>query len=440
MCRRSNEPPSRIMNPCKKWGILLFVVGALSCADQKSTPTGEDAAAGTNIEVDTTIESEPTDSSDLTSFLARTEEMGITQYKGKITPLEKSRDETITTYGFEANEGPQCMRGSPFQTSVRDVGSDNLVIFLQGGGACWSFFCLAVTGAPAGVPAIDILNPDLDANPTKDWNAVYVPYCDGSFFVGDADIDDNLNDKGIRTHRGLANLTGAYEVAAMRFPNPQKVLLAGSSGGAYGLLMAGALLRHYYPETELIVMADSGIGIARDQDPEYIQLPVTEFNLDRFIPSDCDGCISTGHLTALVTWLLKHDPEIRVGLYSSWYDSIIANVFLQIDPQEHAQSLREQTDLVHHAYPQRFKRFITDGIQHTALIADTSGIIGSDLTELEYPLDVLANIVGGGLKVGGLDSTRIDDFTIGEWLGGLIENDESIWIDILEEAGPPPEE
>ena len=77
---------------------------------------------------------------------------------------------------------------------------------------------------------MDILNPDLEANPTRDWNAVYVPYCDGSFFAGDSEIDDNLNDKGIRIHHGLANLTAAFEVAAMHVPSPRKVLLAGSSG------------------------------------------------------------------------------------------------------------------------------------------------------------------------------------------------------------------
>lgn len=374
------------------------------------------------------------------TLLTLTAALGLTQYKGAISPMVLSSEGDVTTYEFNPEEGPMCMRGGPFHTAVRDRGSESLVLFLQGGGACWSAFCLAVTGAPEGVPKVDILNPELEANPTRDWNAVYVPYCDGSFFVGDAEHDDNINEKGTRFHRGLANLTGAFEVASMRFPNPKRVLLSGSSGGAYGLLMAGALLRHYYPDTELIIMADSGIGIAHDGDPAYITLPLEEFNALRLIPDDCEECIVSGHLTGLVSWFLKHDPTVRIGLYSSWYDSVLANVFLQIPPEAFADALKAQTDLIAEAYPNRFRRFITDGTQHTSLIADATGVIGTDLSKLEYPEDALSGLLSGGLIIGSLTSTEIDGFTMSEWLGALIDNDLTTWVDILEERGPSPKE
>ena len=71
-------------------------------------------------------------------------------------------------------------------------------------------------------------------------------------------------------------------------------------------------------------------------------------------------------------------------------------------------------------------------------MANASGIIGSDLNAVELPPDALANLLGGGLTIGGLNSTVIGDLTMAEWLTALIENDLDHWPDILEERGPPP--
>ena len=48
-----------------------------------------------------------------------------------------------------------------------------------------------MTTAPPGVPEVDVLNPRLGVNPVKGWNVVYLPYCDGSFYGGDAEHDDD---------------------------------------------------------------------------------------------------------------------------------------------------------------------------------------------------------------------------------------------------------
>jgi hypothetical protein len=361
------------------------------------------------------------------------EQLGVTRYVGALDPVEVSRDEDETVYELDPAQGPMCMRGAPYRVSVRDTGSEDLVIFLQGGGACWSGFCLAVTGAPAGVPRVDILNRNLEANPVADWNVVYLPYCDGSFFAGDADHDDDINGNGPRYHRGLANLTAALEVAAQRFPSPRRILLAGSSGGGYGLLLGAPLTRHYFPDAELILMADSGIGLARDGDPSYIERPLEEFGLEAFIPDDCDTCVVSGHLTGVVAWYLERDDNVRVGMYSSWYDSVLAGTFLQVEPEVFARGLREQTDLVHDAHPDRFRRFIADGTQHTCLLADPSGIIGNDLRAVELPDGALQQLLSGGLVIRGLETTIIGELTMSAWLAALIDGDLDVWGDVVEE-------
>ncbi len=366
-------------------------------------------------------------------------ELGLTGYVGAIDPIVESSKDNLTTYTFDAKQGPICMRGDPYRMSVRETGSKDLLIFLQGGGACWSEFCFAVTKAPPGVPGMDILRADLADNPVRDWNVVYLPYCDGSFFAGDVQFDDNLNDKGARYHHGLANLTAALEVAAKRFAKPRRILLAGSSGGAYGLLLGAPMVRHYFPDAEIIVMADSGIGLARDGEQAFIDVLLDEFNVRRFLPKDCADCIDRGHLTGIVGYYLGRDSNIRVGLFSSWYDSVLSKTFLQTAPKLFAQSLQTQTDKLHKAYPKRFRRFVVDGTQHTSLLGNPTGIIGADLSAVELPQGALMKLAGGGLVIQGINKTTIGDLSIAKWLTALVGNDLEAWQDVIEAKGAAPD-
>jgi hypothetical protein len=141
----------------------------------------------------------------------------------------------------------------------------------------------------------------------------------------------------------------------------------------------------------------------------------------------------SGHLTGVVAWYLERDDNVRVGMYSSWYDSVLAGTFLQVEPEVFARGLREQTDLVHDAHPDRFRRFIADGTQHTCLLADPSGIIGNDLRAVELPDGALQQLLSGGLVIRGLETTIIGELTMSAWLAALIDGDLDVWGDVVEE-------
>ena len=115
------------------------------------------------------------------------------------------------------------------------------------------------------------MDPDLAENPIADWDVLYLPYCDGSLFAGDVDrvlptsvlVEDGpIESMGYQ--RGLQNLTAALDVGLAEFPNPSRILLTGVSGGAFGTIAALPLVRFYYPETEILVFNDSGVGVAKD--------------------------------------------------------------------------------------------------------------------------------------------------------------------------------
>jgi hypothetical protein len=352
-----------------------------------------------------------------------------------VTGEEVDGDTITTEFGGRA----ACLRGGTWRSATRDVGSDDLVVFLQGGGACWEGFCLAVTEAPAGIPAVDILDPTLEANPVADWNVAYLPYCDGSLFLGDADHDDDGDGEDDRFHRGLANLSATLDVAQERFPAPGRVLFAGSSGGGFGISLGLPLVRATWPDAEIIALADSAVGIARGpDDPGFVFGLVEEWGATELLPEGCAGCLDGGHLVPVVEHHLEQDPGVRMGVFGAWYDSIIGDVFLDVTPTQHRDMVEIETSRAHAAHPDRYRRFLIDGRMHTTLLGDASGIVGSNLDALEYPPEILAALAS--IELGSLETTTSADGTrVADWIGALIEGDAAGWPDTVDPAGPAPD-
>ena len=113
-------------------------------------------------------------------------DQGVGDYLGVAEVKSESREDGVDTYVFKQQSGPMCLRGTDYNVSVREKKkSDDLLIFLQGGGACWSDFCLAVETALEGIPSgLEVLDDGLAYNPVRDMSLVYVPYCDASLFAG----------------------------------------------------------------------------------------------------------------------------------------------------------------------------------------------------------------------------------------------------------------
>ena len=88
----------------------------------------------------------------------------------------------------------RCRDGSTTGIGVRYGAGDGLVIYFQGGGAC--FNGLTCGANPASFDEGDfaglasggnggIFDPDPGANPVGDWSFIFVPYCTGDVHAGD---------------------------------------------------------------------------------------------------------------------------------------------------------------------------------------------------------------------------------------------------------------
>ncbi len=376
-------------------------------------------------------------------------DLGMARYVGtpEVVPTKTTTSwyaPDVRVHRFEEEDGergPICMRGDEYFVETEDGDSDELFLFLQGGGVCVEEICLA-TEAPLSLRAIragdllgigGVLDRSDDRNPFRDFDFVYLPYCDGSIFTGDVDrtlSDGNaLNgENDVAYQRGLLNLTAGLEVAALEYPEPSRVVIMGSSGGAYGSLAATVLARLYYPDAEILVVSDSGAPVVQDVDPTFVTRLMTEVNAPYF-PESCPGCLDDGHLTDLLAWALVRDPKLRGAFMSHTQDAVIGTIFQGVTAEEHEIAVvRESEELVALA-PDDARVFILPGHRHTfALDADIGGGLQGFFGQLIGPTLVTSGeaeaIDFANFELGALDETGVDedgDEVSGyEWLEALL--------------------
>lgn len=291
---------------------------------------------------------------------------GFGDYLGAQQPVRTEQKGAWTNLYYDpAAEQAICLYGTPFQLSYRRGSSDNLLIFLEGGGACWSYAtCHLVRTATAtatdagGGGILDAANPD---NPFRDWNVVYVPYCDGSVFTGDRIT--TYNDR--RTfHHGFRNLSAAITAAVEQFSDPARVVVSGSSAGGYGTFAGYAVSRIAWPDAGIVSFNDSGPGLQNPEAAEAVQARLDNWDFARRIPQSCTRCDE--QYTFLYDWIFTRDPGARVALYSTQEDMVIRG-FLSLDGPRYRTLLTDITTQVHEGWPDRFRRFFPAGSVHTIL-------------------------------------------------------------------------
>jgi len=337
--------------------VLVLTLVIAACSDGSDTPLVVNSA-------------------ELTPF-AELVDQGITRYLGLYTPVLAQRDGEVTNHFFAADTGPLCGDGSSYSVATRDTGSEDLMIFLEGGGACWSDFCYYISSATPGIPQDGLLDPARANNPVRNWSAVYVPYCDGSLLAGDVDVDTDGDGTIDRHQHGLKNFSAALDVAVRTFPAPRRILLAGQSGGALGTIFVLPLVRYAYPGVPIDVLNDSGVGVLKPGKPEFLRQILEEWNLGAFIPQSCADCIPPdGHLTTYLDWQMDQDPDVRRAMLSYTQDVNLSNIFLGIGGPAFEAALFEEMKEQEDANPGRMHSWIVDGSGHTFIELDPDRTAG----------------------------------------------------------------
>ena len=237
---------------------------------------------------------------------------GVDKYLGEFTPaVAEALPNGWVKHTFDTNggDGPICIAGTPFTTFTKAANPSKLLIFLNGGGACWQdfYFCsilatdeLPPEGAEPGIFADSFdTGQSIINNPFADWSMMFVSYCDGSVFSGDNDVvDANFPFGPVRFHRGLRNLSAAMDLAHDLFPNAGQVVVSGASAGGVGAAGFAPFVARFLwgNTTRLTVFNDAG-PIAVNTAPFLLPAFIArrdDWQFDQFYPASCTECDALG--------------------------------------------------------------------------------------------------------------------------------------------------
>lgn len=311
---------------------------------------------------------------------------GVDKYVGDFSPVvsQPVGDGWIKhTFDPASGDGPICIAGTPYSVFTKGQSEDNLLIMMQGGGACWQDFynCNVLSEAqepPA--PPVGIWDSGNTDNPIGNYSVVYLPYCDGSVFTGDNDVFDpafgaaiGVPQAVVRFHRGLRNTTAGIDVAKQLFPDASRIMLAGSSAGGVGATAFAPFLARmaFGDNKKLMVFNDAGPVAINLADTGAIAARAEDWRFGQFYPASCTNCSDMGQATEIIKWRLANDSTIREAFYSTDFD-LTNRFFMDLLTAAGALVYREliisEHGDIHDLFPDRYKRFIQAGqFSHTAL-------------------------------------------------------------------------
>jgi Pectinacetylesterase len=160
--------------------------------------------------------------------------------------------------------GCMCMDGSPFELWDRPGDPTKVVLYFEGGGACFSAeTCnfenstatvnLELGRPPSGIGGLfDQTNPE---NPIADYSMVYVPYCSGDVHIGNKTTEYSP-DLTVH-HNGYVNATAGLDHLLAAYPDVEELLVMGASAGAVPTPLFAALAADELPAARVTTFGDS---------------------------------------------------------------------------------------------------------------------------------------------------------------------------------------
>ena len=247
-----------------------------------------------------------------------------------VTPLLDDAAYTTLTPGETDYLGrtytPQCMQGDEYSYYVKRGSVNKVLMYYQGGGACWSNLTCGIPTcrtSPPDAPSIDSGGfGDLtnENNPFRDWNIVFVSYCTCDIHFGDATVEYPGAEDVTVQHLGYHNSKVAEKWAREHFLNPEEVFVTGSSAGAYGAWFNGPLLHDVWPASQTHVLADAGNGVITT---DFLQNEFGSWNFVANLP-DIPGVIESitegGGIPGYTEAVATHFPDTNWAHYSTMFD------------------------------------------------------------------------------------------------------------------------
>jgi hypothetical protein len=217
--------------------------------------------------------------------------------------------------------------------------STKVLIFLQGGGACWDAATCVTKPQAVNLDGYNqvkfkyaaakhfnkgVLNRTNAVNPYQAWNYVFIPYCTGDLHAG-----SKYSALSKQHHVGHLNVTEYLKRVVPTFSGATQVLLAGSSAGGIGALLNYHQVQQAFGPVPVDALDDSGPLM----DGQYLKPKLQNawqaaWNLAKAKPAGCSKC-TAGNIHAIQPYLAATYPKRRFGLIVAGGDLVLRGYYGQ---------------------------------------------------------------------------------------------------------------
>ncbi len=178
--------------------------------------------------------------------------------------------------------------GSEYHIYIKKGSAKQLCIYFSGGGMAWNEYTAARPSNCARIaaglpnyywnnlrPATEVRNIRLGLmetgnpkNPFDNWSFLEIPYATGDFHIGGRDftyMGENGQPQVLHFH-GFRNFIKGMDTGAPLFPDPETILIAGDSAGAFAVpALTDCILKKYYPGCgDVTVLSDSAQLVSKN--------------------------------------------------------------------------------------------------------------------------------------------------------------------------------
>jgi hypothetical protein len=295
------------------------------------------------------------------------------------TPIEAPDDR----WTFVAFAESRCANGTPTGIAVNPIaGAKGLLIFMQGGGACWDATTCLVNDSSVHLhdtvaetvvlseaqQLSGLFKHDNAANPFASYAYVYMPYCTGDLHIGTSS-KSYQGPAGGETihHRGGLNVEAYLSRLVPSFPDIERVVVSGISAGGFGATFNWWRYQAAFPRARVDVLDDAGLLVDAPDDRWAAMVAAWA----AVLPPGCAACAQ--RMSAFLPFYGKHliAPR-RYALAGFLGDAIIGAYFGLSSDQVMSQLL----DLRASAAANQ-KTFYLAGTQHT-VIGEGAFTVASD--------------------------------------------------------------
>jgi len=389
----------------RRWAVLtvalVMVAAACGGSDDDAAPEATAAATDPATTEPATTAPAATEPATTDSTEPQTTETETTEPVSTEPATTEPAEPAVGEWMSVAADDCMCADGSAYELWERPADPTKVVLYFEGGGACFSAESCSFTDgtytssidlgvSPDGRGGIfDPTNPE---NPLADHSFVYVPYCTGDVFLGNN--TQVYSDTLTVEHTGFVNATKGLDTVLANYPDVEQLVVTGASAGSIPTPAFAGLASDELPDTEIITFGDSSAAY-----PDAGPINALIGNLWGTTNNIPDWPVNEGitaeewSLPGLYVQAGKHAPSITFARFDYAYDDVQSSfAALAGIPADDLLAFIEQTESEIEAEGVPIASYIAPGTEHTI-------IGGDDFYEMEVEgvrlVDFLATLVAG---------------------------------------------